>query len=593
MENTTDTCPPAGTQPLGGGDVHVSAKCSDNSAPAGTLLERFDRSRLVTVLIFAIVAIGFFWMVNHTPLFSDDYLYRIIFGSNDGKIISSLSDLWASCYAHYMEMNGRFANAPLCMLLEWIGKPTTDFITTGLFLILGFLCTAIVEPEKKSNLMLVAVFGSLFLFADSFSDSFLWLCGSANYLWAIVFGLGFIFAFQKINDGQHFPITGTFFLILLAFFAGWMHEGFSLGICASILVFHFINRKKLSAINIIYSFAFFAGTAMVVFSPGIISRGENTAGMFSPLQQVLKIAKGFIQLPISTPLLTLLIIAVVVCFFRNRERVKSFVRNNLFLSLSILFSIPIPLVFTAYGRGTTFVFVLAMIGVFLFFKKELSSNRARFAVASILGCISVAVFISVAPELKRNSDLHKTFLARYAESTTGVVPLDLSNAPMSGRYLSTAFPSNWTRLKACYQKPVAQILPPNVYENLYLKENFLLPENEVFKGWYSCAGFNFLVRKKTEGATTQDFVGYRYQIDEGKLTTYGRLAAWGLGKLNIFRQSGTLSLGGNVHTGGATITEWEFPSGTYFAMPKSTICFKLPLTVVGIEEKQNIVEGQQ
>ena len=566
---------------------------TNSHSSAGTLLERFDRSRLATVLIFAVVAIGF-WLMNHwTPLFSDDYLYRIIFDSKDGKIISSLSDLWESWYTHYMVFNGRFANAPLCMLLEWIGKPTTDFITTGVFLLLGFLCATSANPEKKSNFLLIAVFGGLFLFADSFSQSFLWLCGSANYLWATVLGLGFILAFQKIDEGQHFSAAGKISLLLLSFFSGWMHEGFSLGICAAILVFHFINRKKLSAFKLVYSFAFFAGTALVVFSPGIISRGENTTGMFSPLQLVLKIAKGFIQLPISTPVLTLLVVAIVVCFFRNRERAKSFVRNNLFISLSILFSIPIPLVFTAYGRGTTFVFVLALIGVFLFFKKELSSNRARCVVASILGGVSVAVFLFVSPELKRNSDLHETFLTRYAESTTGVVPVDLSNAPTSGRYLSTAFPSDWTRLKDCYKKPDARILPPNVYENLYLKENFLLPENEVFNGWYSCKGFNFLVRKKTEDEDIRDFVGYRYQIDEENLTLYGKFSAWILGKLGVFGQSGTRSLDGNVHTGGATISVWNFPSGTYFAMPKNTVCFRLPLKVVGVEKRQNIAEGQQ
>ena len=549
-----------------------------------TLLERFDHSRLATVLIFALVAVGFFWMVHYTPLFSDDYLYRIVYGSKDGKVLSSLNDLWTSCYAHYMGFNGRFANVPLCMVLEWIGKPLTDFITTGLFLALGFLCARFITLHEDSNLSLVSVFGIIFLLVDGFSEVFLWLCGSANYLWTIVLGLGFILAFQKLNDGWTPSFPTKFVLLLLALISGWMHEGFSVGICAALVVFYFFKRKEISAFKAIYGLFFLMGTAMNVFAPGTVGRGSGTTGMFSLFQFGLKIAKGFVQVPISVPVLTMLMIAIGICFFRNRMRVKLFIRSNLFLALSILFSIPIPLVFAAYGRGTAFLFVLSMIGLFLFFEKELSVAKIRCVVASFIGLSVAVVFFSVTPDLKQNFELHEKFLNLYEKSESGVVPLDLTSAPKRGNYLSTAFPSDWTRIKDYYGKSEAMILPPNAYENLYLRENFFKPENEVFPGWYSCAGLGYLVRKKNEQAT--DFVSYSYRANVDKLTIYGKLSAVVLAKLNVLPLSGTLPICGNLHTGGTVVSEWNFPSGTYLTIPRETIRFKIPLEVVSVEKKR-------
>ena len=546
---------------------------TNSHSSAGTLLERFDRSRLATVLIFAVVAIGFFMMVHNTPLVWDDFGYSLERAATPPKHISDFGGLFSSSIHHYMVQNGRFANAPLCMILEWIGKPTTDFITTGVFLLLGVFVYKLIGVPSRRNSLFVLIFGLSFLLAPAFGQTMLWLCGSANYLWATTAVLAFLLIFRKTWNGWN-PHWAVFVpVLLLSVIAGWMHEAPSVGICAGVFFYMLIHRKEVSVKTLLLFAAFVAGTALVVFAPGTMNRAEHMSYGLSV--QIVKTAFGVGVLIFLTPVVTVLLAVLVWLFFKSRETFFRALKKNQLLLLIVAGSLPLLAAFSRDGRGTCALFFFALAGLLGIWAENVKRSRERFysTVVVLVALASIGVFTAIIPELVENKRVNEALYAECAKNESDVVVFDDLPKSTTGdqRYLlawklmTLHNPTGWqaSGIARYYNVPRFGVFSRAFIDSIYTEDNFCVPANEVIPGWYSREDLDFYVRKEMPSIAYADPVSCRYRIVWEKMNLAQRTACLILEKIGLMADGGEAAYSLNDATPPRTVFTMQFPSGKY------------------------------
>ena len=538
--------------------------------PAPTFFDRFNRSRVVTVAIFAVVAAAFFLMVHWTPLVYDDFGYSTVRDSNPAERISDLSGLLYSSVDHYFEQNGRFANAPLCMILEWIGKPATNFITTVAFLALIVAVYKLVRIKNLRNSVFLALFGLAYLLVPAFDESCLWLCGSANYLWAALIVLWFLVCHQKIDAGwapRKFQCVG---IAVLALIAGWMHEGVSLGVCFGLFFYYVFHREKITKEKLICFLPFFVGTAIVVFAPGTLHRGEIVSGGFSAIDFALKFARGCVILVFRSPTALMLVLSLLLAFVFRRERAVHFAKANSLLLLTVLGSIPLLAVFGNSGRATFGFFFFTTICLFRFFEPEIFKFKKTFATLAVLAFVgATALFATLAPEYRRVYDATLRFYDDVRKTETGVVVADEiepihSSYVLGLKYSSFLDTNDWpARGLARYFNAGKKIvvIPRDLYTLIFAEDKFFAPGAEY--EWKRVPNHNFFIRKARAGERVEGRVAKIFcEVNRAEMTPFYEVLIWGVTATKIRQVEGWVDA---LKTeSGACVFEWELPSGRYF-----------------------------
>lgn len=193
---------------------------------------------------------AFLFVCNSLTLFmADDYSYRFCF--TDGRLIENVSQIIHSMRGHRYNMNGRLVAHTLVQLLGMAPLWVFDILNAGMFTIQLALIMKIgrSENQPRNNLLLLAVFGALWVFTPAFGQVCLWQDGSINYLWSVVFGLlylipniRFYFSGNSINSGIQ-----KFLYLCLAFGAGAYSETVSAAMIfmtAVLIVMGYREHKK-------------------------------------------------------------------------------------------------------------------------------------------------------------------------------------------------------------------------------------------------------------------------------------------------------------------------------------------------------------
>lgn len=265
-------------------------------------------------LILLIISATILVLTMFSPLFSDDYNYYLIFGTQEP--IVSIKDIMISQYNHYFMNNGRFVPHFFVQLFDGImGKGAFNAMNALLFVAFLWLLSSmnkIVTVEK-----IVLVFFILILLLPGFNNTILWLSGSCNYLWTAVF----ILVFHRFLVKEHIKKIYYPFLFLYGVFSGWTNEAIVVGLCAAYFFFFIINRRKLKKHRLFLLSGFYLGVSFLLLSPGSINRFFKGNGDFSVsifLHQLLSSLIDMSNLRILPLLLVLLIAAI--CFKKiNRQ----------------------------------------------------------------------------------------------------------------------------------------------------------------------------------------------------------------------------------------------------------------------------------
>ena len=116
-----------------------------------------------------------------TPMICDDYRYAFSFAT--GERITGVGEIIPSLAAHGHVLNGRYAPHFFVQLFAMLPEICFDAVNTAVFLLLVTGIYRLARGEAWDVLLLLGVFGALFLLPPVFGQNMLWMAGSCNYLW--------------------------------------------------------------------------------------------------------------------------------------------------------------------------------------------------------------------------------------------------------------------------------------------------------------------------------------------------------------------------------------------------------------------------
>lgn len=215
------------------------------------------------------------------PLFGDDWRYSFIHGTGMTARTNSFIDSLHSQYSHYMTWGGRsvlhFIDENLLRLPILI----SDLLNSLMFVILLVVVYLITNVKLGLNPLVFIITSLLiWIFQPAFGQSFLWLTGSANYLWGTVIILSFIYFYVRSFMS---PIANNSNIQSIVFFftgvvTGWTNENSVVGVI--FLIFGIILYRKANNENVpkwFYSgwIGVIIGFCVMIMAPGNFVRMDG------------------------------------------------------------------------------------------------------------------------------------------------------------------------------------------------------------------------------------------------------------------------------------------------------------------------------
>ena len=289
----------------------------------------------VILLITITVIIGLLQLWS-APTMSDDILYRFIWQTewqSPLEPITSVGDVIKSQLVHYEYVNGR-------SILHFIGQVMINLIpeegykiiNTLMFLLLIGSVVKYVSKEKVFYGIITALtFGLLFLVIKGFGTAFIWSMGSFNYTWSLLFTMAFLLLLRRLGKRE---ISWSLVpLIPLSFLFGWTHEAIALPVSISIIAYIIIHRKDhlLHQTATYCMFAYCLGMSMILSSPALWWRTDLEGISLSQ-----RLFYGCINIIFGIRISWILILSLLMIWFRKRQHFKDFISQHIYLLLAWL-----------------------------------------------------------------------------------------------------------------------------------------------------------------------------------------------------------------------------------------------------------------
>lgn len=281
------------------------------------------------------------YMNYMTPLFADDFSYSVSFVTKEP--FESFSQILQSQYLHYFSTNGRTVVHTLAQVLLWIGKPALNWINAAAFLSLCILICfhGLGSFGAIKGYHIILVFTALWLFTPHFAGSYLWVMGSANYMYSPQIILLFMVPFRRAmarqrekNAVQRHPAVDSLIWWFFGIMAGWSNENTSLALIAMIfcvLTARFIKKEKIPGWMAFGFIGNVTGAVLLFASPAQAKR-LSAAGGFGGLRQWVE---RFVSISAQVceylwALILVVLIALIVIASQNRRTDRKFLLGKLF-----------------------------------------------------------------------------------------------------------------------------------------------------------------------------------------------------------------------------------------------------------------------
>lgn len=408
------------------------------------------------MLFFAIVGIVFFVLNYLTPKANDDYIYTFFCKYIQDDLyfdvyhpITNVADIISSQINHYYIMNGRsIIHCFVQLFCGLLGKDCFNFFNTFVFLTFIVVILHYCKTSKSDlffNMTLVVV--SVFFLLPGFSDAFLWMTGSINYLWPATAVVFFLIVLDRVKDKQFRPIS--ILLVLFAFITGWSHEGISFPLAVSLVLYCILEHKKLSHYQFLLVGCFVIGAIICTFAPATMHKvngiqrsiGDHVSSVLACIMSLFKMQSIY----------ALAFIVFLNQRFLSTWSIKEWINQNVLLISCIVLSIGVLLVSNStYQRAT---FYLGFFCVLLFLKTITET--------------------SIQPILKRKLSL--SFVVIWIVFLIGLFPYSIQNYKEYKR-LSVQMESKQDIIKTnSIDIPYlfcAHVRPPLLYTDNMIKEWF-------------------------------------------------------------------------------------------------------------------------
>lgn len=175
------------------------------------------------------------------PLMSDDYLFSFVWQSETGsmyslpldapaKRIENIGEIFASLKEMYLHWGGRLVGWGLTYLFAFIPDFLFDALNALIFTVFITLITMLgtgkFSPKEIDPRLTALSFLLLWATSSMFANVYLWLCGSAVYLWPATAQLAFLYGYVRFywrKNGKT-PAVPLPLISLLGLLAGWSNE---------------------------------------------------------------------------------------------------------------------------------------------------------------------------------------------------------------------------------------------------------------------------------------------------------------------------------------------------------------------------------
>lgn len=379
------------------------------------------KSEVIKLIIIVIpLAILIFYLNYLTPLFADDHSYAFSFSTGDK--ITSIFDIIPSQYAHYFSMNGRVITHSLAQLFLLIGKPIFNIINTFSFIFFGLLIYyhATLSIKRVSISSLVIVFTLLFVVTPDFGQSFLWLTGSANYLYGPIITLCFLVPYRNSIEK---PIPRFCFktilyavvMFLVGVLAGNVNENngvLAVVVAFSYILYNVIKYKRMSLWSLTSFLGSLIGCLFVLLSPGTAKRldGNGLDLIGIPKRALTMTFRLFDSFALVFIVLCLLICGLIIV----QRKKQSFSIKKVFRLYKIPIYYMLIFIISYYSLAgspqfpdrvcTTFLCFLIIPIIYLFEKLcnsvELNEKIIRCLVCICMLCVFVGTYLNNITELR-------------------------------------------------------------------------------------------------------------------------------------------------------------------------------------------------
>ncbi len=319
------------------------------------------------------------------------------------------------------------------------------------------ICGRLTNNNIKNVIRYVLVFTLLFWFLCPQPDQTLfWISGSITHFWANTLAFVFLWFFLWYKD-ENFSIVGKMGLFFMSIFAAAEIIP-CVSVCGALVVyyaFHFKSFKR-NAVPLVVGFAI--GSIILLFAPGNFERVSEASYKFSFFDRIQELIYHPVREIVKYKALWLFLIILVFGWIKNKVIVKSWVKNNSFLLLSLGWSvIAFSVVFRPAIRALFFPETLALV-LFLRFlfdnyqifeirilNEIINSNRyyIRSAFITVLFVVFMVDFACAITETKKQCENIDELLNKIANSD-GVVVLDRMNSSHRMANATGFFVYEWT-----------------------------------------------------------------------------------------------------------------------------------------------------
>ena len=458
-----------------------------------------SRSWLAMLIIAGLVFLVQNWW---TWLYCDDFTYAFCLGPQGvdfSRPITGIRDVLVSQYYHFLNTHGRILAIGLDQwFLGLREKHLFDVCNALVFTGYIWLMQKVSGRTGWSYTLLtiVVVYGCM----RAFGQVFLWQTGCLNYLWGGFFNLAFLYVLRRHQDDDNLKHSALPCLLALA--AGWWQESFSIGVLSAlgvVLLWSWWKHKKVARVPLLMGIAYFAGTMVILCSPGNLGRTADE-GIFGEYV-ITHWWRNIIHVLINVRVFWLLVAAAVVQQLRHKVVLKTFAHDNALLLLAMgiemLFLMilgPIAEPRALFGMET-FALVLLL---------RLMPDTCSWHVGAVLAVLTLAIYLPVMRMTWKNHQITQAYL-QEVEASEGTIFFNLPHYSHRQRhYLGDLLVTDhrsqlFIQEAAYYGKPRLMVLPHQMRQELYTSSSFICPEHMTAEGEYTTPDIDFTVKPWPSG----------------------------------------------------------------------------------------------
>lgn len=321
----------------------------------------FNKINLSMIFIFVVIFFFMLTLNSYTPYVADDFNNMF---TQESYRVNSFFDVIMNQKYRYNNTNGRTVAHTMAGIVLMMDKYLINVLNSIIFCVFIYLIydfsklhdyfginielknyKRIINKNKYGrngfrSLFILLIFLLLWYFTPVFGQNFLWVMGSANYLWTNVIIL-LVLHMVRRTAIMKIPFNNvilTFIFMFLSFFAGWTNEN-SVPAAIFLIIYYIITMKKHNTGGILFIImmlvSMVTGFLVMLTAPGNFIRmtyfKENGTFFEKILSRLDSMNDKFIQYIFILFLIALIMVVIARLFYLNKN-----MESEMFLIASLI-----------------------------------------------------------------------------------------------------------------------------------------------------------------------------------------------------------------------------------------------------------------